>query len=462
VKCDRPIVIVGAGVAGLLAALFIAKRQFRSEVILVESSGHAGGPFFGFELPGFGYCDRGMRILRETGIPEFDELLHSILPKEKWHLLPNALGGSYWRGELQTHSPYIDLRRLSETERQQCEREILECVRMKRSQAAAAQNGAEFLTARFGLTAGGYMIRVLEKLYRVPGSKLDQLATHHPVMDRVVLFDEERMRPLLVDENLHAVIAWPDQLTQPISEKPAQRGLYPRRFGMVGVIDAILKQLRQAGVRCLFNRKVISLEVSRKQVSVVRLDDGSTIEQPALLISANGLKGSLGMLRGTSAFVLPGPSPPCCWMVFLRTTARPDTGSVHYFWCFDEAYRTFRVTNYPNYCPDAKTVAGYPLCVEIWSEDKEPAQVIARAVRELRHMKVLAPDAVVSAQAAVQTPNLLALCTLQKVQQMRAMREEVQERSPENMVTVGPLIEDGVKLLHEVLQKMCELIGNRL
>ena len=137
-------------------------------------------------------------------------------------------------------------------------------------------------------------------------------------------------------------------------------------------------------------------------------------------------------------------------------------GGLYYCWCLDEAYRTFRVTNYVNYCPDAKNADGYPVCVELWSSDATAQEAIERAVRELREMKLVSGEEGVGARAAIQAMNMHALCTLEYVQKLRAMRQELRERSPRNMMTVGPFIEDGVMQLYDVARKMCTMISERM
>jgi 2-polyprenyl-6-methoxyphenol hydroxylase-like FAD-dependent oxidoreductase len=464
-RASRPIVIIGAGMAGMLAALFIKQRDPRANVLIIERSGEAGGHFRELDLPGFGHCDRAMRLLYETGIPEFDSILHGILPEHEWHILPDNVKdivGIYWRGALQTHTAYLDLRRLEEAERRQCENEILQRARANGASMAGDQDAAGYLESRFGPTTAGMLTRVLEKFYRAPIAALHESATYQPVMNRVVLYDEDKMQPVLRDDALRAVIAWPDQLTFPIKRQPPQSGFYPRRFGMNGVIDAMVKQLLNRGVRLLFNQRVASLEISGEVITAVRMEDGSVIDDPALVISANGLQASAAMLRGPAGPPVAAPAPPRCWMVFFRAAERPAMDRLYHFWCFDEAYQTFRVTNYSNYCPDARTDAGYPFCLELWSEDKDPAQAIAHATRELRQMEILGANNRITASVAVPGPNMHALCTIENVRQLRAIRAEVNERSPDNMVTVGPFIDDGVMLLYEISRKMYSLIAERL
>jgi hypothetical protein len=324
-----------------------------------------------------------------------------------------------------------------------------------------SQDAANYLTHRFGPTAGACLTRVLEKFYGLPAAAMHESATCQPAMNRVVLYGEETLEPLLSNQKMRAVIAWPDQLTLPVKRDPPQSGFYPKRFGFNRVIDAAVHQLSTDGVRILFNRSVTSLERSGNHIISVTLDDGSTIQKPGLVVSANGLQASLALLRQPGEAPLRVPAPPRSWMVFLRINEPPQMGRLYHFWCFDEAFRTFRVTNYCGYCPDARTEAGYPLCVELWSSDEDAAQATRRAIQELRQMEVL-NGAEITAQAALPGANMHALRTLETVQQLRALRTEVKERSPANMITVGPFIEDEVMLLYEVWRKMYPMIAERL
>lgn len=459
----RPYVIVGAGMSGLLAALLVKKWHPTAEITFVEQSPQAGGEYRGLELDGFGYCDRAMRVIYETGFPEFDELLHGLLPENDWHVLPENrkdIVGLFWRGELQTNCQYIDLRRLPEAARRDCEQEILQHAGNGKC-ASKEPSAAEFLTARFGWTTARHLETALEKLYCAPARALHPSATHHPAMNRVVLYGEERMQPVLQSEAMRSVIAWPQQLTFPLKRQPAQSGLYPRRFGMSRVIDAAVNQLQAQGVRLCFSRRVASLETTTDhELSAVTLDNGERIERPALLINANGLPGSFRMLAGTASQPAP-PKPPRSWMVFLRSKEPPAMGGLYHFFCYDEAYRTFRVTNYSRYCPAAENEAGFPLCVELWSDDETATEAGERALGELRAMGVLNRGRI-TGQAAVEAPNFHALCTLEQVRYLRWLRTEIAERSPRNLITVGPHMEENVMLLFEVWRAMYPLLAQRL
>lgn len=464
----KPILVIGAGMSGLLAALLVKKRQPRANVIVVERAAHAGGDYRGVDVEGFGPCDRAMRVIYETGFPEFDELLHGLLPENAWHVLPDNrkdVVGLYWRGALQTNCQYIDLRRLPSNVHRQCEEEILRCAREHVSSNGTgrptAEDAASHLASRLGPTAGSYLSTALQKLYRQPANALHLSATSHPAMNRVVLYNQDRMTPVLQSDALRAVIAWPEQLTFPLKRQPAQAGLYPKRFGMDGVIDAAVDQLQRRGVRVLLNRHVAALQLDGPIARLAILDDGAVIENPALIIGANGLHASRALLSGPTNPPPSSPRPPRHWMVFFRTSEPPEMGRLYHFFCYDERYRAFRVTNYANYCPAARTAEGYPLCVELWSEEEDAAHALARARAELVGMGILEPRTI-TLQGAVPVPNVHALTSVETVRHLRAVRHEVRERSPENMITVGPFMEDGVLLLFEVWRKMYPLIAERV
>jgi protoporphyrinogen oxidase len=223
------IVIIGAGMSGMLAARYIKAQQPQQSVILIDHARSPGGMYRGLDLPGFGYCDQAMRMLYETGIGHFDALMHDILPKEAWHLYPDNykdIAGIYWQGALQSHSPYIDLRRLPADAYRRCEQALWQAITIEHTDPPA--NAAVYCKRRFGDGIAPYLEAVLEKLYGMPADALDVVAASQPAMDRVVLYDEEAMRLHMQDERLRSILAWPDQLTLPVKRHPPQSALYQR------------------------------------------------------------------------------------------------------------------------------------------------------------------------------------------------------------------------------------------
>ncbi len=439
--------------SGMLAALLIKSKKPAVDIVILEQSGQPGGNYREVAPEGFGHCDFAMRFIYETGIAELDRIIRAILPEKEWHIFPDNekdIAGIFWRGQLQEYSPYLDLRRLPETEYLQCKNDIL---RNLGQPAKPAINAAEYLLQRYGKTVAGYLIAVLEKLYCLPATELDISATHQPTMNRVILYAEDKMRTLINDETARSVIAWPNQLTLPIKRIPPQNGLYPRRFGMNHVINAMYRQLLDQHVRFIFNARLTAS--GKENITLIQLENGEKLEGPSLVIAANGVHSAFKLLNPEAS---PSPPPQPSWLVYLRVSQKPEMGRLYHFYCLDKGYATFRLTHYYNYCPDAFDGTGYPLCIELWSDDASADNAMARARKELVQMNLLPVGCEVVSQAAFPTHNLHGLCSLEYISKIREMRTEVKRRAPGNMMTIGPFAEEGVMLLYDVWRDMYQKI----
>lgn len=433
----------------MMAALLLKRRHPSRQVILLEAAAQPGGNYRCVDLGPQGRFDQGMRMFYETGIPEFDALIHGILPAQDWHVMrgnEKDIAGIYWKGGLQVHTPYLDLRRLEPDAFAACKREVLAAA--EADKPADTAYALAYLQGRFGPMVAGMLGEVLEKLYGAAAQQLDVIACKQPAMDRVVLFDSETMQGLLGDAALRARVAWPEQLTLPVMRPFNQAALYPRRYGMDAVIARLQAQLEDAGVALRLGDSIQYIEQAQGRIRTIRTKSAQ-IDAPAQLLWTGGLP-VLAKLLGLA--VPPPPAMPQTALAYVLLPQPPEAMQrLYHFYCFDKGLHSFRVTNHANYCPDAKHAAGYPLCVELWNVPPgvEPG---ALAVKELSAMGIATEGAVVAGVA--HTPNLHAMCGLEAVQGMRKLREGVQALAVENLELAGVAAVEGLLLLYEVWRDM--------
>lgn len=450
--CD---VVVGAGMTGLLTAALLKRRQPDRHVMVVEKAARTGGIYASFDYGSAGSFDHGMHILYDTGIEELDAVIRGVLPEAQWHKLEGNrkdIAGIFWNGVLQQHSPYLDLRSLSAQEREQCLADLREAAKRPSTNFKSAH---DYFNAHFGNRTAVHLHPVIEKLYDAPSTAVSWLAARQPAMNRVLLLDAAAMPPVLADEALRARIGYPDQLAMPALRPFEQIGWYPRRMGMGRVVAALESQLRAMGVEFRLEASVLGMTCNAGRVQNLTLCDQAgerTIEALHQLYWSAGWHPLARLLGLDAAFS--SAAFPAAWYVHLRVKTPPDMGELYHFYVFEPGLRTFRVTNYVNYCPQAVTADGYPLCVEYWP-DKDAARAgdpIALAMSELRRMGVVRHGEEPNFSAVQIVPNYHRQFLAHHVQAIEDVRTAVAERGLANLSVLGMLASGGELLLYEVMR----------
>jgi len=446
----KPILISGSGLSALLLARMVRTLlRENAPIVIVEQAEAIGGQFRSFDYGPHGFFDHGMHIYYESCIPEVDTLFTGIFPDNEWDVLEGNrkdIAGLFVNGRMQLDTPYVDLRKVDPDFLRRCIGELLLHVQSSMSDERFPGRSAYDATRRqFGeFIADNVFVPIFEKLYQTHPSKLDELATHLTAVNRVALFDSEMALELMRSEPLRSRICYPDQLNMPAFRANNQRGFYPKKYGMFRVIDRLRAILEQENVRFVTSSSVASLTTQGRRLAgaTLKAADGKETEIEIDRLYWTAGSPPLAKLLGVDLGGLPYDrnNKEIYYVNFLFDQA-PAMGELYYFYCFEPGCRSFRVTNYTNYCPAAASGRGYPVCVEIWAQGDDPTDqegIVNVARQELVRFGVIRPGAGESfARAEKVGVGGFPLPSINNVSFLETARDRVLEKDYDNLQMFG-------------------------
>ena len=468
-------IITGSGLSALILARMIKLyRDPEAEIIVIEREENIGGQFGSFNYGAHGYFDIGMHIFYESCIPEIDELVTELLPKAEWHILENNdkdIAGLYVNGKLQTKTPYVDLRSLPAEQWKKYVADIFYAIAQnKKEDLNPDANAYELLQHHYGkLITDEIFVPILEKLYLTHPRNLAEIATQLTAINRVALFDEEIMKGLMLSPEIRGRICFPDQFTLPPYRTNNQRGFYPKKYGMFRVLEKLKNILEKDGVRFLTSATVSNVEIKNKKaqsVSVKIKEGKEEVFAVKELFWTAGLP-PLAKTLGIDFSDLPNDKKKTEGMyVNFLFDKKPSMGELYYFYCFDKGYRSFRVTDYSSYCPDAAANGrGFPMCIEFWAQEqdeKTEEAIIALAKKELLAFGVI-DDSYVMKFAKVEKlgGGGFPLPSVNNINAMNTINERIAQSGIENIIATGVLTQKNVFFIKDVLIDTYHKVKNK-
>lgn len=447
-------VVVGGGIAGLLAGLLLAERGGR-KVIVIERENRVGGLLRCFDYGEYGVFDYGMHNMYETGIAPLDELLFGLLPKDDWQLLERGardLAGVVFNGIVQLNSPFPDLRSLP---RQQWESCVLGFFRQLEAQESEGHDSAwEDVQTRFGTAIAEVIDTALRKQFGKPAQELAPFATRLTTLSRVVMFSEEPFANLMESSTLRDRLAWPEQRTLPALWESGRKAYYPRKYGMYRVIDALCARLQATGVEVLTGAQVQSLEKADGRVKSLVVEHGGSTKQIALqnLVWTSGLPAVAELLGlNLSGYTFDPPRKTVVVNLLLRQP--PRMGDLYYLYCYEPGCHTFRITNFTGYCEGAPRAGGWPVAVELLLDAPLPDTEGMRrlALDELKRFKVILSDDDVIFSAVEPLVTGFPMPSVNNFKALSDIRERISAAKLADLTLLGILSEENVFFQRDVL-----------
>lgn len=292
-------VIVGAGIAGLTAAYFLAKLR-NKKVLLLDSDEAAGGLLKSDDING-AFFDYGTHHMSETGLEELDDFLFSACTKENYKITRLIEVGSYFNGTLSEKNCTVDLSSLEENIRNKCYFELLQ------------SNGKEeydslkdFFVSRYGDTVYENVFYPVSKKYF--GAEPDELhysAGYFFDMSHVLAFNKEIWSELKKIDRYNKVLSHHVRVDGIIKH-------YPKHGGLSTFINMLMKKVKEAGVEVRLNAKLTGINVNDNLVESITVNDKEIKVKKIVWTLASGLfvflsgikqiKTSRPEFRGTTLF----------------------------------------------------------------------------------------------------------------------------------------------------------------
>ena len=460
---SKKTVIVGSGLSALMMARMIKKyRDPMASIVIIEKEKQIGGQYGSISYGEYGYFDIGMHIIYETCIPEIDNLFEDLFQEEDWIILDNNykdIAGIYVNGRLQTDTPYVDLRKSPPEKWREYVAELFQVIRdQSQKQLPGNPTSYDLLVNHFGKKiTDEIFVPILEKFYFKHPSELAEIANKFTTINRLALFDSPTMLDLMQSAEIRARICYPDQLTMPHYRQNTQKGFYPREYGMFRVINKFREKLQDEGVVFMTSCSINSIQLDQHVIDSIEVKDSegtvSTLTVKELFWTAGlpGLANTLGIPVKDLPFEKKKTSDVYVNLLFDK---KPEMGELYYFYPFDKEFRSFRVTNYTNYCPSAYGERGYPVCVEFWAREedvKTEENLIFLAKNELKAFGVI-DDSYKLLFGKVETAMAgFPLPSVANISAMNTINERINNAGISNLTATGVLTGKNVFFIKDVL-----------
>jgi len=454
------IVISGTGLSSLLTAKLLLKRFPNAKIHLIEKENKIGGQFGSVNYGNNQIFDYGMHIYYESCISEIDELFQEILPISEWNILEENLkdsAGLFYNNNLQTLTPYIDLRNLPEEKKNEYLCEIFKNFELTKGEKEPENVSAfEILKYRFGEKICNEIFSpILYKLYQTHAQNLDEIATKLTTINRVALFSEELMLDLTQSNIIRERICFPNQYTMPNYRSNNQRGFYPKKYGMFAVLEKIKLDLEFKGVNFHMSTTITDIEIKENRILSINLSNNMKVENIDSLMWTVGLPSLSNLLKIKISDLKYDKQKNIAYYVNFTFNKNPEMDKLYYFYCFDEGFRTFRVTNYYNYCPDASSRGGFPICVEIWNREGDSTDldvITSNTLNELKKFGVINSEYKVlfsKIDPVLGTGFPLPSCN--NINTMNTIRERIKNENISNLIPLGVYSSQNVFFIKDVL-----------
>ena len=443
----KSVLVVGGGIAGLVAALLAARKGNR--VHLVERSRECGGLLNSFRGTDDHDYDYGIHVPRETGITSLDELLYGDLCSDEWQRLPIIKAGAFFGGAYSDTSKFPDTNRLPKALYEQGLAEILRCPPGEKQ----GESARDYLVHRFGAT---YTRCVMEpasnKFYGIGLDGLAPTALLPFGLNRIIVSTPEVSRELKRSAHFDSRVAFH------FSDE-GQSGLahyYPTKGGIGRWVKVLERMVETEGVTLQTGLQVESVSHDSDTIYAMTLSDGHRIEAEQFVWTVDP---SI-LLRLTSQRAASFTPTFRTTHLYYFVVDRPFKADSYYYVCYDQGFRTFRTTLYSNLRSDPTERARPSCCVEVLCDTLEAEPEAADILQEQIGMGVIDEAAHWTLVGKKTIRRSFPVLSAEFVETVESLKTSLAS-SFDNVLLLGRA-SGGAFLVNDVLRQAYEEVNRRL
>ncbi|MFM9941048.1 MAG: NAD(P)-binding protein [Hyphomicrobiaceae bacterium] len=452
------VIVVGAGIAGLLAARAISEANPATRLTILDSAPEPGGLLAGYVYPEVGlWFDCGTHIFRQTGVEGIDRILHESLPESQWLKFPRGQGdtvGSVFGGRLQFNTHFPDLRGSALRDDILAEMRTVHAGRP--SMPAATGKACDTARNSFGAIAADRIVKpVLEGMFKRPAGELSDFALHLPGLTRLVLLDEPQWRALGSTEGLRHVVAHPEQRRLPVELSSPLTSFYPVEGGTRTLIAGMVADLTKRGAQFHCGSRIDcgSWDRNRRvaEVEIIGPRGSQIIAGDVLIWTAGLFPLARAMGVDISGIGFDRPMPHAILNLRFEQVAMKDLA---YVIGMDPGCGYFRVTNYDAF---ARNGASSRLTVEILgAEAGSEAQSTEVVIASLAAIGAITEGARPIFSRWHKLDQGFPVPTLRNFAAVSDLRTLASAKLPPNVALCGIHAKDGLFFQKDVLRHVYE------
>ena len=339
-------VVLGGGLAGIIAGLNSRQMKPSKRVLVVEGSAELGGALVGSHSFGQNF-DLGTHIPQETGISRIDEWLERAIGNERLQRMSSSEGdraGTLFGGHLYSSSAYPDLLAwkpelaglVSSHIISNCSTESLNYTKNVRQESVriVAENW-------FGNDCAQQLIFPLLQNWFGDLNLLSGFALEFTNLTRLRVVNETEWERHAKSNWFRERTAFPDQRALPFQYQHNRHSIYPKGGSSSSFVAGLKSLAESAGIEFQLNAHLNSINPSTRCVefSVDQRPHQIVFEQ---LISTLGPVTTLKLLGDDTLPAMQRVSP----RIVHHLVERPIQSDVCYAYVNDVKSPVFRITNY--------------------------------------------------------------------------------------------------------------------